>query len=165
MNKTVSDKLKSCFASLCWMTSEILQLHVRSVEKQLSVKNMCKHFFYKARFKAMCLECVSPFKLPPFHETSVLISALPGAFLLVFLQIHSFWICLILTLQMESICAQSSQLELSSHNIFTCSVLMHEIQYDLLSVWFHALNALKSVLTHSLIFLSNISKIKYRTVN
>lgn len=139
MNKTVSDKHKNCFASLCWMTSEILQLHIRSVEKQLSVKNMCKHFSYKARFKATCLECVSPFKLPPFHETSVSISALPGA---------SFWsLCKSIPSESASFCpcrwnpyvclrkcAQSSQVELSSHNIFTYSVLMHQIQYDLLLV-------------------------------
>lgn len=31
------------------MTSEILQLHVRSVEKQLSVESMCKHFSCKAK--------------------------------------------------------------------------------------------------------------------
>ena len=51
MNKTVFDKHKSCFASLYRMTTEILQLHVKSVEKQLSVKKK-KHaqtFFYKAK--------------------------------------------------------------------------------------------------------------------
>lgn len=42
---------KCCFASLYWMTSEILQLHIKSVEKQLSVKSMCKHFSYKAKIQ------------------------------------------------------------------------------------------------------------------
>lgn len=31
------------------MTSAILQLRIQSVEKQLSVKSMCKHFSYKAK--------------------------------------------------------------------------------------------------------------------
>lgn len=100
---------QSCLASLYRMTNETLQLHIKSVEKQLSGKKKSgagdvQTFSYKVKDSRLCIWNISL----PLESSSILwnicLNFRPSWSLLLVSGKLFFWSCLAMSTLMETVC-------------------------------------------------------------